>query len=438
MIESWSKEDLIQSLPTLQKQADQLEQFRAMQKVFTQDPLGRDFVAATGVNVAELEQTFAKLDELEATFEDHVEAVYTFNTLFAVRGWVVYDHLNLDLIKKVNQKGLVGELEAAEQMLVEYYDEATVRWKLKLFGSVKAFRLRVPLARKTLEDYAAERYHACVPVVLALADGLVNELHETHRGLFAEGTNLTAWDSVAAHSQGLAVLVRTLSKRRVKTTTEPLTPPYRNGIMHGNDLGYGNKMVAAKTWALLFTVRDWAYRAEHGQLSAPPEEPEPTLAESLRAWKNVQQNEVSIEAWGPRNLSFGVDLPVAGTPDLYQEGTPERVLVTMLNAWQRGNYGGIADCMCWGIRTMPKKELFYRLRNWCADRSLLSFELMRFERQLPGCTDIVTSLRFVDDEEKEHTVAFRLSCETSAGQSSFERATDAQWGLFWWDKPNRQ
>ncbi len=85
---------------------------------------------------------------------------------------------------------------------------------------------------------------------------------------------------------------------------------------------------------------------------------------------------------------------------------------------------------------MPNKELFYRLRKWYADRPLRSFELKRFERETPGCTDIVTALRFNDDGgEKKHTVAFRLLCETGEGKMSFEGVTDAQWGLFWWDKP---
>lgn len=290
-----SKDDLIRSLPHLQKQADDLKQYREMQKLFVQNPLGRYFLKATGVDVSELEAIFEKLSELEGTLEENVEAVYTFNNLFAPRGWIVYDHLNLELIKAVNKKGLEGEMDTAEQMLIDDYSEETIRWKLKLFGSVKAFRPRVQLARKALKDYADERYHACVPVVLALADGLVNELHETHRGLFAEGTDLTAWDSVAAHSQGLAVLVRLLSKHRGKTTTEPLTLPYRNGIMHGTDLGYDNKMVAAKTWALLFTVRDWATRAETGQLNEPPKVPEPGLIETLRSWQDLQQEKALLE-----------------------------------------------------------------------------------------------------------------------------------------------
>ena len=39
------------------------------------------------------------------------------------------------------------------------------------------------LAQKALIDYREARYHACVPVVLALLDGIVNEAHEKGRGL---------------------------------------------------------------------------------------------------------------------------------------------------------------------------------------------------------------------------------------------------------------
>jgi hypothetical protein len=55
---------------------------------------------------------------------------------------------------------------------------------------------------KALVDYEQERYHACVPVVLALLDGLVNELYEKRRGFFAEGVDLTH-GFYSAHSRGL-------------------------------------------------------------------------------------------------------------------------------------------------------------------------------------------------------------------------------------------
>jgi hypothetical protein len=33
--------------------------------------------------------------------------------------------------------------------------------------------------------------------------------------------------------------------------------PYRNGILHGRDLNYGNEYVSCKCVALLFAVAEW-------------------------------------------------------------------------------------------------------------------------------------------------------------------------------------
>ncbi len=76
---------------------------------------------------------------------------------------------------------------------------------------IEEFRPRMTLAQKALNDYREGRYHACVPVVLALMDGMVNELNlkanMKKKGLSAEDVNLEAWNSVSAHSNGLGRLV---------------------------------------------------------------------------------------------------------------------------------------------------------------------------------------------------------------------------------------
>lgn len=104
------------------------------------------------------------------------------------------------------------------------------------------------MTQKALADYEEERYYACVLVVLALLDGLVNELHEKRRGFFSSEIDLTAWDSMSAHDKGLNVLANIFQTGRYTTTTDSITIPYRNGIMHGMDLSFDNKMVAAKAW----------------------------------------------------------------------------------------------------------------------------------------------------------------------------------------------
>jgi hypothetical protein len=58
------------------------------------------------------------------------------------------------------------------------------------------------LAQFALEDHKAQRFHASIPVVLALTDGLVSEISENQRGLFAEGVDLRAWDSSPRTTKG--------------------------------------------------------------------------------------------------------------------------------------------------------------------------------------------------------------------------------------------
>jgi len=110
---------------------------------------------------------------------------------------------------------------------------------------IEEFQPRAWLIYKALDDYLAERYHACVPVVLMMIDGFVNDLEQ--KGFFATNIDLTVWDTIAAHDSGLNTLTTIFGKSRTKTTSEEINSPYRNGILHGRDLGYDNRKVAAKT-----------------------------------------------------------------------------------------------------------------------------------------------------------------------------------------------
>lgn len=135
---------------------------------------------------------------------------------------------------------------AAEAYLVDYFNADEIHRQLRLLNGVGAFRSRMRLAQLAADDHAAGRYHASVPVVLALIDGLVSEVNENQRGFFAADVDLRAWDSIAAHDKGLNAIARIFQKTQRKTTTEPISVPYRHGILHGRDLGYDNQLVATK------------------------------------------------------------------------------------------------------------------------------------------------------------------------------------------------
>lgn len=221
----------IQDIPSIR---ELLAQAKTMQHLKRAVPIFRPILKLLRVDGGAMEAILVGADDLAARAHALAQLPDRFNRIFAERGWIVYDALNLDVAFAAVEKAEAGNVDGAEADLVTYYDEATINFNLMMFNGVRAFRSRLPLARKALADYVAGRYHACVPVVLALLDGMVNELGG--HGFFAQGVDLRAWDSVAGHSKGLAALAKILGASRTKTTTEPMAIPCRNGIhaRHGS------------------------------------------------------------------------------------------------------------------------------------------------------------------------------------------------------------
>lgn len=215
------------------------------------------FFEKIGIKNEKISEAFKKFPDLFQKTEELVNMPDRFNEHFSKSGWVAYESLNFELMKEAVYLADEGKFDEANNLLVEHYNEETLKWGLTFMKGVEEYRPRYDLAEKAKEDYLAGRYHACVPVVLTIIDGIVNDIEQ--KGFFAQGVDLTAWDSIAAHSSGLQELSKLFNSARKKTNTETITVPYRHGILHGRDLGYANKVVAAKTWATLFTIRDWLW-----------------------------------------------------------------------------------------------------------------------------------------------------------------------------------
>jgi hypothetical protein len=381
---------LIRDIPSIAKTLKDARNMAAFKRIM---PLCRPFLKLLGVDVEKMDDALDKVDDLVRQIEEMSKIPDHFNDMFASRGWISYDLLNLEVAKAAIAKAESGDVDGAETDLVNYYSTETIRWKLQTMNGVRAFRPRVPLAQKALTDYEERRYYSCVLVVLALLDGLVNELHERRRGFFSAEIDLTAWDSISAHNRGLNVLANIFQKGRYTTTTEPITIPYRNGIMHGMDLEYDNKMIAAKAWAALFAVRDWALKAEAGLLEAPPEEPQKTWNEIFQQLRENQASKERLAQWEPRDITIGIDIPQTGSPELFVDGTPEKRLAEYLTFWQARNYGYMARCLSAKLAP-PAKQAPARIRQIFASKSLKSFEFTSVQDSGAALSIIQTQLMF--------------------------------------------
>lgn len=353
----------------------------------------------------------------------------SFNPLFAERGWIIYDSMDLKVAKAAIDKATKGDMAGAEAELISYYNPKTVKMLLRRMSAVQAFGPRMDLAEKALVDYKEERYHACTPVVLALMDGLINELHEKRRGFFAEETDLTAWDSIAAHDSGLNALVKLFQKGRYSTTLDAIEIPYRNGIMHGMDLGYDNRLVAAKTWAVLFAIREWALKVEGGMHKPRKEDDEINMESTFRLMQSNKETAVLLKNWKPRFLTVGIDIPCSGLPEDYKIGTPERKLAEYLFYWGKKNYGHMKRCI--SILMLPAADKFIQsVRKEFASKKLISFKIKEVYDENAFITEVETEIIFEENNEQIcKDKKFKLINEDANGNFGVRGKQNTEWRI---------
>lgn len=345
------EEEKIRDIPKIQEMINEAEDLAKFREIF---PVIEPFLWLLGVDTNRLEETMeeADIDKLRSKADELAAIPDRFNDTFGEVGWIIHGGLSLEVAKQALHKSETEGFEEAEKVLVSNFDPDTVRFQLSRMAALDSFGPRMNLAYKALEDYREERYHSCIPVVLALMDGLVVDVHVEKEGVVApfsyKDVQLEAWDSLVGHSKGLNQLHDLFTQSRKKTRTGEITVPYRNGIMHGMDLGYDNETVAAKTWAALFALGEWAAKAEQGELE-PPHESEPTFLESVRdayvSFRKAGKMREQIEEWEPRTVEVNKDIPEQGKPGDYPVGTPERALVEFLTYWKKENYGFMADSL---------------------------------------------------------------------------------------------
>jgi hypothetical protein len=383
------------------------------------------FFEKLGIKNTKISEAFKQVPDLVSKTLELVNMPDRFNEHFSKIGWVAYESLNFELMSKVVNLADEGKFEEANELIVEHYNEDTLKWDLTFMKALEEYRLRDDLAQKAKEDYLKGRYHACVPLVLSIIDGIVIDIEQ--KGFFARGVDLTAWDSIAAHSSGLQELSKLLNTSRKKTTTETLTVPYRHGILHGRDLGFDNKIVAAKTWAALFALGDWALAIKHGKKNPKEKEPEPGLIEVLKSFAKTQEQKRKLEAWKPRVITPVKDFPEACLPEDYENNSPEHNLALFLEYWTKTNYGKMASL----IKTFGDAPLSKRageIREKFKGKILTSSKFLKINDLAAAMTEISLEL-YIQYEEKEiaKEISVRIINEDQDGNPVIRGEPEGNW-----------
>lgn len=178
---------------------------------------------------------------------------------------------------------------------------------LKLLGGGIAeprFPVRSEVTERAFEAYESGDYLVAVPLMLMLIDGFGVSATGT-KSMFSDLEKLDelfqSAESMAGHPSALKALLAQLGRGQRGYSEEPLSLPFRNGILHGTRLNYANEIVAAKTLNLLAAVVEWARDVA----------PEPKSEKARRAW----------------NEKF-----LRGNLERLRPGSPERALELLVSA----------------------------------------------------------------------------------------------------------
>lgn len=319
-----------------------------------------------------------------------------FNELFALLGWIAYESLNLDVMKRAIETAETAGVEHAEEFLADHYNEETLKWGILRFNGHPDFRKRLRLVELAKDDYLAERYHACIPLLISLTDGLVNDVSK-HVGLFAENSDMTAWDSIAAHETGLQSLAKLLGRGRNKTNEDEITIPFRHGILHGRELAFDNKVVASKCWSTLFAVRDWAGSIADGKKHPKPKE-QVSWSVLLKQLAENARTKQLLEQWQPRTLKELAHLSSFSSAMHLPEDSSERAVADFVENWSKKRYGKMADSLLDFVGTPPGKKAGQVKRDF-GHIDLLSYEIKAVEDKAASVSHVQVHLEFSTQSE---------------------------------------
>ncbi|MFS0673026.1 hypothetical protein [Ornithinibacillus sp. 179-J 7C1 HS] len=392
-----------------------------------------------GFSEPKFEEAFQQFEESYKQYRALKIVPDRFNHFFAKKGWIAFETLSFPLMESCVKLAEQGKPDEAEDALIEYFtNREKVNFLATRLMALEEFRPRRTLMINALEDHFSGRYHASVPLFLMMIDGLVNDFENV--GFFAESVELTVWDTIAAHDSGLGTIAKIFGRSRKKTTDEEIVLPFRNGILHGRDLGYSNVQVSSKALSTLLALRDWADAVKAGKKGINKEFVPPTieetmnqLASSLEQLHENQKEREYMNKWVRRDLKVGEDLPEKGEVSDYAKNTPEKALIEFIYYLKKKNFGNMAKLISNSyLKGTTIGKLAGELREIFDQMKLIDFKLVNVYDTAPAISEIEVLLEFERVEDQtlfEVLHKFRLCYEGENGDPVARGYKKAEWKI---------
>ncbi|MCM5555236.1 hypothetical protein [Pleomorphomonas sp. NRK KF1] len=223
---------------------------------------------ASRVGLASLFPVESEPHQLATAIRDLPSLPDRFNAVLCEHGWV---YVMFACGHEAAEHALTMHRGGADQSDVDAYLAESllrieaIKWQaLKVLGGGMVepeFPVRAKIVERVFEAYESGDYIVFVPLVLMLVDGFGVSATGT-KSMFSEQGELDelfqSSESVAGHPSALKKLLGYLRSSQRGYSEQPLTTPFRNGILHGTRLNYANRVTAAKAMNLLAAVVEWA------------------------------------------------------------------------------------------------------------------------------------------------------------------------------------
>ena len=393
-----------------------------------------------GIGGGKFKSVAGQIEKLEEKMTELVHLPSSFNDVFLESGWLLSESTNVETAQKALELHRIGSPLEAEALLAADYAGNRLDIMVRQWCHLKEFEIRWDHLHEACALTHEGRYLAAIPLLLIIADGIGTDAFK--KSIFSEGVDLEELDSFAGQPDALPRLVKNMCRVRRKTNSEDLHFPYRNGIIHGRDLGYNNQLVNAKCWSFLGNIADVISVRNNDQASEP--EPEPSFRD---VFKKVAQNSTfrqRMDKWEKRPV---IEERICVSSDerfSIAANEPEAALGVFLLAWKVENYGRMAQMTLYN-QDMPINHRAGEIREFMQEVTLMDASIIRVEDKAPAATDVTTELIFRDrDQDYTKVFAFKMICCDVAGKPAIHGDDSAQWRVNrnylseYWGKPWKQ
>ena len=377
-----------------------------------------------GIGGDRLKNLVAEFRDLKGKVAELAELPVAFHESFAELGWLISESTSLDTARAALSAQAGGRIDDAEDLLAADYEGDKLHFVVKRLCQTPGFKLREAQLQEALTLTHEARFLAAAPLLLIVADGVGEDVFK--KSIFSEGVNLEELHSLAGHPDALPRLVKQMCRTRRKTSEKYVSFPYRNGILHGRDLGYGNRLITAKCWSFLCNIAD-VIRAREAKRSLHTA-PQPSFSEILDRHANTKDQKERINAWVPRPISKDrINVFADQVTNDAASDEPESALAEFLWAWKENNFGRMGALTVY-FDNRPVNRRAGEIRKTMNGLTLIDAVIICIEDKTPAITEITVDLTFVNDlGEQSDRFTFSMNCVGDDGELAVHGDKAANW-----------